>query len=352
MTVRVHTTRSTRVSIVGIDDATPDVGGFDLTIENLRRNEGLHTQFSVKRSIYTGADQGTVTVYNLGPEQLGALESIRGQPGDLLDLETYGGIPEYGQIQPPGDQGAVDSGLVVVTLEAGYEGAVSEIFSAVSASVRSDKPDGKTTVTTIEGVDSFNGILYGVGAQYFGSGTPLFVVAEQLRQLMGLGPGNFNEATFTLLAGQAVLPEGYSINANAYEHLKALLGFVATTDGSSLTWFIDGGELWIMSRKGFIADAPPTVLGRAKRRPTRLQSGLIEYPTFLTPGVRPGRLVVLTADGLGIEGAGTIADVARSDIPPGTYRADEVEHVGGTAANDEFTTIVRCWPTPIEGVGA
>lgn len=341
----VYRTRSVRLTV-----QPPDGPG--IQVENMEGGEGLRMSFEITRTLSPAMDEGTVTVYNLGPDQIGVIESQRGQPGTLQDLTTYGEptLP-YGSFRPTEVASALSDNLSIVTLEAGYNGTVSTIFESITGRVVSDKPDNITTVTRITALDNLDGALFGNANQTFPPGAPLYGVVDALRRVLGLGKGNFSLPTWTALIGAPVLDTPYTVNGDAAKQLDSVFEYLRSTDNkANVRWFQDGGDFGIYRDDGFVT-GDPVSLPPLKTRPTRESSGAIAVSCYLAPLVRPGRLVLLTPGGASAQ-TGDLPSpegILRADVPPGLYRCDTVRHVGDTDPRGVFTTTVTLYPNPFPG---
>lgn len=351
MTVILYQTRSARVTV-----QPPDGPGIE--VENLVGNDGLRITFDVRRALDTGPDEGTATIYNLGPDQLGLIEGQRGDPGGLLDLATYGDGTSFNQPRPPGPDSALADNMSTVTVEAGYNEQVSTIFESVLAEVRSVKPDNITTQTTIKGTDNLDGALFNASSRVFADGSLLFSVVDELRTIAGLGQGNFTLQTWAALVGNATISGTYAITGDCYTQLDEVFEYLRSTDNlANVRWFQDAGDFYVYRDDQFVTDGAggeaPLELPPLKKRPARESSGYIAVTSFLAPQVRPGRLVVLDPSGLSpaqLGDAPILPDVLRSDIPPGLYRCDEVRHTGDTNPGGRYTTVLKLWPTSFGGL--
>ena len=288
---------------------------------------------------------------------------------DDLDALLYSKTLQAAVVDPDGAD-ALAAGLLIVEVEAGYEGNVSRVFQVIGARAtttddfgsRGNQARGRdgrfarqlmgvTQRTSIDGDENLDGSLLGLPMATFPAGATLFEVVDYLRRLAGLGPGNLSYANFTQIAGDARLDAPYHVaGGRALALLKEVLQYYPP-----LRWFIDDREIWICARDGvpnpygalaWIADGEPEEPEAIIGRPAKVEGGFVSVTCFLCPRIRPGRLVRLTAGGLALTEHGltpTADQVKRAQVPPGIYRCEEVEH-RGTTGPGEFQTTMRLRP--------
>lgn len=349
MPILWHETRSVRVTV------TPAEGPA-VVIENLSGNDGYEVDFSATRTMDPSLGECSVSIYNLPIEVRGAIESASVRAPDDLDqilsrLGNAQGWQVFGSgVDSDGDD-AETVGLATVKIEAGYDGAVSEVFEAVAARVRSKRADDTTYVTTIEAVECLDAALYSRPETVFPAGSPTYDVMNTLRTYCGLGIGNATAAQWTALLGASTIDSPYySASTDGFEALAALLDFLP------LRWFIDGRELWIVAKDGQPQSltAPPPYIPETIAlsepliaRPERLEGGFVGVQTLMMPTALPGRLLPLSAAALGLESVPTPAQIRRAEVPPGIYRIEEVSHDGTTSAGGDFVTAMRLKPMQV-----
>ena len=340
MTTILYKSRSSRVTV-----QIPGTQG--VIVENLD-GTGLRTTFRVKKELSPSPDEGTVTIYNLGVDQIGLIESQRGTPGNLLDLNTYGDNSTWGQPRSALPESALQEGLALATVEAGYDGSVSTVWEAVTANVQSRKDGNVTNVTTITAMDNLDGRLFGGKNTVYLAGASIYQLVVDLVTSSGMIRGNLDETTWTSLAGNPLLTDNYVASGNLYELLDAIFEFLRTSDNQgSIRWFQTNGEFFVYRDDQFVP-GPPIELPPVKVRPQRDESGRIVVSTYLAPLVTPGKLVLLTPEATStaqLGGLASIPQIQRANIPPGTYRCDAVEHVGDTNASGVYTTTITLWPS-------
>lgn len=338
-------TKSARLTITTADDT-------EIVIENMQGNEGFQISFDAKRSMDEAPGEFQVTVTNLPPDALGAIEAAQTRRIDDIDQFLVGCQLQTSVVKEDGAD-ATAAGFMVVELEAGYDGTVSRVFKAIGARVKSS-PDSNliTFNTTITAAENLDGALLGLPMQSFPAGTTFFEVIDAIRQVAGLGPGNLTPALLFSILGDSKIDAPFHLSGGqALDFLKAFLLL------QPLRWFIDDREIWICGREGL---SPPNIpvfvpdeIGMPDillSPPQRDDGGRIVAECLLCPRLRPGRLVTLTPGGLALVNQGlspTQQQVQRANVPPGNYRLDEVQHTGDTAGGEWTTTMLL---RPIPGV--
>lgn len=344
----LHETRSLRLTV------RPVLSEQVVVIENLEGNEGLEMQFSVRRGIDNTTSSGQATIYNLPPEIRSIIEGQSRRIGNIDDLLADGTLWTTGPSDDQQDEAAVSrsQGYATVLLEAGYDGALSTIFSGTAifaqteaSSVDSKRRDrqgrvilaptaGITTETIISASSGIAQVALGVANQTFARGTDTFQVLDYLRRVLKLGPGNVTSTNWqrfladaagainrngqSLFSQTSVLSSAYTVTEAADQQLEEFLRF------TGIRFFVDEGELWLLPRQGFI-DGPIAQLEPLKETPRRPRPGQLECKAYLSPAVAPGRLVRVD-DATG--------------AASGVYRCDTVAHNIGSNASEEAETVV------------
>ena len=339
-----HKTKSVRLTVT-----LPD--GQVLVVENMDGNAGFFLAFECTRSMDDTPGECSVRALNLPPDVIGAMEAAQVARVDDLDALLVGKnlLP---QIAADGSD-ALAAGFLIMEVEAGYDGNVSRLFKAVGAR-SSSAPDGDdvTDVTTIRATENLDGALLGLPVSAFPSGSSLFSVVDYLRRAAGLGEGNLSPAALASIIGESTISSPYVVSGGqALAHLNSVLQYLP------LRWFIDDRDIWLCARDEvpspvvppadpWVNDGPPEMLPPIIGRPQRDDAGFVTVTCLLTGAVRPGRLVRLTTDGLGLTQEGlspSVAQVRRANVPPGRYRVESVSHRGDTGGG-EFSTTIRMRP--------
>jgi|GEM_PF-4700362 len=320
-------------------------GGKKIVTENMRGDEGFRMGFTAKRTMDDSPGEFEVEAYNLPSEILGALDAAQARKIDDIDALLSGQTLQVSAVAPDSSD-ALAAGLLIVTLEAGYDGEVSQVYSAVGASTHTRSTDGNTTtVTTIKAVENLDGALLGLPMATFPAGSTLFELVDYLRRIAGLAPGNFSYTALAAIlgAGGSTLSTPYHVSGGeALAHLRNVLQFLP------MRWFIDDRALWICGREGVpnTGLVPPWVVDQIEEPlpllapPQRDDVGRVVAECFLCTRLKVGRLVRLTAGGMALSMQGlspTLVQIQSAKVPPGLYRLDEVTHSGDTGDGD-FTT--------------
>lgn len=322
-------TRSARLTITTADATT-------IVVENMLGDEGFRLNFDAKRTMDDNPGEFSVTLQNLPPDVLGALQAAQTRRIDDIDLLLVGAGLQSSVVAEDGSD-ALAAGFLVVELEAGYDGIVSRVFKAIGARVRS-APDADliTTITTITAAENLDGSLLGLPLQSFPAGAATFDLVNYLRQIAGMGPGNLSPDTVFGLLGDSKLDSPYHVSGGqAMDQIRATLQYLP------LRWFIDDREIWLCGREGVSApNAPPPWITDEIQVPDILLSppqrddgGRVVAECLLCPRLRPGRLTTLTPGGLALANWGlspSLQQINMANVPPGNYRLDEVSHSGDT----------------------
>ncbi len=346
-----HATRSFRATVT-----TPD--NIRVVMENMRGNNGFYMSFTCTRRMDETPGEATFTVRNLPPNVLGQLQASQVSKPDDLDALLVGKNLQSSVVAQDGSD-ATKAGFLILELEAGYDGNVSRLFKAIGSRIDSGPDsDDVTDVTTISANENLDGALLGLPLVAFSAGASTFSLVDYLRRIAGLGPGNLTPVNLAAHIGESTLSSPYVVSGGqALAHLRNVFAY------QKLRWFIDDREIWICARDEvpspvnpppmpWVNDGAPALLPPIITRPLRDEAGLVSITCFLAPGVRPGRLVRLTEDGLGLTQQGlspSVAQARRANIPPGLYRCEEVTHSGDTM-DAPFTTSMRLRPVTAPGL--
>lgn len=204
---------------------------------------------------------------------------------------------------------------LILRLEAGYPGAVAQLFLGEVRSAHSFR-EGPDIVTEVSTGDSEQEIQTARISMSVGPKVPANVALTAIARTLGVGLGNVPIAAAKLAAkGSAFFGPGTAI----YGHAADLLtDFCRSAD---LEWSIQDGVLQILDRGKALEDmavllSPDTgLLGS----PTVDNKGLVHATALIQPDIRPGRKVAF--------------DTLALKIAQG-YRIQECEYSGDTAGND------------------
>ena len=345
-----HRTRSVRATVT-----TPD--GKQLVVSNLDGNDGFYMSFEVTRTMDEHPGDALLTARNLPPDILAKLQAAQVSKPDDIDAILVGKNLQSQVVAQDGSD-ATKAGFLILEIEAGYDGNLSRLAKCIGSRMDSGPDaDDVTDITTIRANENLDGALLGLPLLAFTAGASLFSLVDYLRQIAGLGPGNLTPPNLAALIGESTLSSPYVVSGGqALSHLRNVLQY------QRLRWFIDDRELWICARDEvpppvpsppppWVMDGPPEMLPPIITRPQRDDAGYVSVTCLLAPAVRPGRLVRLTEDGLGLAQQGltpSVAQARRANIPPGLYRVEEVTHRGDTT-DGPFNTTMRLRPVTAPG---
>lgn len=345
MPILWHQTRSMRVTI------TPPEGPA-IVIDNMEGNTGYEIDFEVRRTMTPELGEVSLSIYNLPADVRGDLDAAQvRQVTDLDQILAAPGVPQgwqvFGSTMAVDGASALAVGLPLITIEAGYDGAVSQVFSAVGATLLSKRADDTTYVTEITAIEGLDALLYSRPTTVFPEGSPTYDLVTFIRQALGIGQGNATAAQWTALLGDSRLDAPFYNDRGGFKALATILDFLP------IRWWIDERELWIVARDGQPVppgSPPPWLPGAVDlveplvARPERLDGGFVGVTTLLLPLASPGRLITLTPAALGLGFDATPAEIQRAEVPPGVYRIEEVAHVGTTSTGGDFNTQMKLKP--------
>lgn len=203
---------------------------------------------------------------------------------------------------------------LTLRLEAGYVGAVCQLFLGEVRSARTSR-EGPDIITEVSTGDSEKEIQESRINMSIGPKVPASVALESIARALKVGLGNVPVAA-AKLAAKGVTPfgPGTVISDNA---ARALTDYCRSAD---LEWSIQDGVLQILDRAkaldsmAVFLSADTGLIGS----PTIDNKGLVTATALIQPDLIPGRKVVLN----------TIAHKGDG------YRIEECEYTGDTAGND------------------
>jgi hypothetical protein len=304
----------------------------------------LRITFEVRKTITPEPSTAQIEVFNLGTISRDRVSGVIRRVIDFSQEFAFidGRLITGSSLVPGGTAEKVSrvAGIAYVKLEAGYNGARSQLWSGNGDRVTSRR-ERVDWVTAISGGDGKLGITQGVSNRSFGAGTPAVVVADYLRTVMGLGTGTVLKPGNPLLPASLqtyVLGRPFVSTGRARDELTALLTLISAAEQENLgqvfpralEWFVDDGDLFILG-PGAVLPLPPVRVSplpdptalRLLSTPRRTENDGLEIYTLLAPSLRPGRAVQL----LSLEAAGA-------------YRVEEVSHRGDNRGG-EFTSTAR-----------
>lgn len=206
---------------------------------------------------------------------------------------------------------------LVLRLEAGYPGAVAQLFLGEVRSAHSYK-EGSDVITEVSTGDSEKELQTSRIALSIGPKVPSNVALTAIARSLGVGLGNVPIAAAKLAAkGQAFFGPGTAIYGHAAEMLT---DFCRSAD---LDWWIDDGVLVIVDR-GKALEGLAVLLASDTGlvgSPTIDNKGLVTAKALIQPDLRPGHKVAF--------------DTLTLKASQG-YVIHECEYTGDTAGTDWY----------------
>jgi hypothetical protein len=222
---------------------------------------------------------------------------------------------------------------LALTIEAGYAGATTVIFSGdvrvaqsapgVERRRAADKTkvrgarDDVDIITEIEAEDGGTAYRTATVQQSFGRGTPVADVLRAAARAMGVGEGNVSSfASDATLGDVRVYTDGTVLSGLAHREMDRIVR------GCGLTWSIQSGALQLQRAGQALATravrlAPSTGLVGS---PSMDADGYVEAVSLLNGALYPGRPVVLES----------------RDIE-GSFAVRRVRHAGETAGTEWYS---------------
>ena len=221
------------------------------------------------------------------------------------------------------------AGLCAVELEAGYGGALGQLFSGTVTRCRTVRSgaDRVTELTCTDGI----GASVAVANRSFTPGTPALAVVQYLAEVLGLG--------LAPTQGLAAF-SGFVLHGGLHAHGDPLVGLTDVLGVVQLGWWIEDGQLWVLGDGETLPGQPVVVSAepipgavRLRQEPDVLDQGALRIRATLAPEIRLGHAVV----------------VAGSDLR-GTYRVEALVHSGNNRGGDFTTEAVLRSPVAALGV--
>jgi len=267
----------------------------DLVFDSTVDGETLQCVFEVQKTLYSMANTGSVTLYNLNESHRTELARLR-QSRRRIRVEIWAG---YGT-DPP---------LLFVGDLRQFE----------------DMGEGTETTTKVSGVDGGYKITDQRWSRTYPAGVDVRVPVRDLVRALSLGDGNLNEVGALQLGNYTTLPRPKSFHGLASASLTAFLR------GLGYTWSIQNGAVQILrngatlQRTG-VRLSPGTGLIEAHY----LDRRTVRIVAFLIPEVAPGYRI--TVD---------------SQRVSGDFRVHSVKYSGDSFGGDWICEIECRIPRPI-----
>lgn len=209
----------------------------------------IRIDFSVEKSIGGSAGQARIFVFNLGElaRQIAAGIVRRTSQLDPLEAVAVEGIsitPAVLEQLLGGGAGqevaTVSAGGGVVKLRAGFQGfGLPTIFDGSSQDADS-YPRHPDWITEISASDGGLGPSLALASKDFTAGTPMPIVVDYLRKVMGLGAGTLLPAAAPVALSSSFLRRPWSALGQARELLESQLDLL------EVDWWIDDGDLYLI----------------------------------------------------------------------------------------------------------
>jgi hypothetical protein len=217
---------------------------------------------------------------------------------------------------------------LTVRLEAGYAGAVSQLYFGEAHSAWTTR-DGADHITHIESRDTIArptgvrktkklqpGEINGNLVQTLGPRVPLAQAFQAITKALGIGDGNLRDALKAIPRTQLSSVNGAALVGNGARRMTDLCR------SAGLEWSIQDGELQLLNIAeslggGFNAIKVSSDTGMWDDSPAVDSQGALTCTTALIPGLAPG--VLVDVDSLFISGG---------------YRVEKCRYVGSTRGND------------------
>lgn len=297
------------VGTIGENGGTLDVSALDL-------------EFKILRTIKKEPNKATLTLYNVNPDHRAALLK-RNKPNKL-------------------------SG-VTVTVEAGYKSTGASLLLSMDmrdAGTTKDGEDYKTIITGDDGGRSFREARFN---KQYTTGTSVSQIIKDCADAMGIGTGNVaTGANAASIAGLGQnIPHTFTASGSAQSSLDRIVR------SAGLRWSVQNGSIQLLKKStplnldallvspstGLIGSPESAVdasvslgnpqqfaAGAKQKKPPKVKPkdpGIIKFTMLITPGIFPGRKIVMQSEDFN-----------------GGYYITEVEFEGSTRDNPWYARCV------------
>lgn len=208
----------------------------------------------------------------------------------------------------------------IITVEAGYEEDIGQIFKGKVTQIRSSKegPDWVTEVNTGDGEDELATARIN---KTFNAGTPFSTVIKKVAAEMKVGIGN---------AALKALEGDLSGAANEVSNALTVSGRASTElDGllrsANLEWSVQDQELQLMTLNDMLEGLPVRLAKDSGLigSPTIGSDGIVEVTALMNWSITPGRKM----------------EIESEEVPKAFYRAQRCEYVGDSAGQDWYVNV-------------
>lgn len=266
------------------------VGGIN-SLQGVQIPKPIDINFSVKKTLRPEPNQATLKIFNLSPDTRKRIESSFSSTG-------------------------VPNAKVPVLLEAGYSGALAQVFLGELRAGMSttEGPDIVTELTNGDGEKEMSTVRVNVA---IGAGSPIEVVLREIVKTLGVGAGNVDQAV-ALFKAKGLLTfsaKAQYLKGNAADHLTDL------TKGAGLEWSVQNGALQVLPLGLPLAGAAVRLSEDSGLigSPSVDSKGVLNFTSLLIPGLQPGTPVVVDAEHV-----------------KGNYRVEVCEYVGDSMGEEWY----------------
>lgn len=262
--------------------------------------DGFDVEFKVRKNLKQEPNTCDLRIYDLSPDHRKALEQAS--------------APTAGPAQKPG----VASKVVPVRIDAGYVGAVSQIFLGELRASQSII-EGGDIITELSTGDGDAAKLQRINVP-IGPGTSQAAAMRALLGALGIGQGNLARALQLLQTkGSATAyAKGALLKGAAADHMTDLCR------GAGLEWSIQDGQLQVLNLgqpldgQAILLDSDHGLVGSA----TVDTKGILSATALMIPGLKPG--VKVSVNSVSVKGG---------------YRVISCEYSGNTKETEWYCRV-------------
>lgn len=264
-------------------------------------------EFQVAKTLSPEPNAAVVRLWNLTPS---TRDRIAGIVRRLVDWRSPSPVTKVDGILRAGGNEVTSTlaGMCSIKLEAGYSGALAQVFSGTVTRCRTTR-QGADTVTELTCTDGGFGIAVSCPSKTFTTGATLLSMFEYLAGTAGLEVAK--SAGAKTLAG-FISPGPKTLFGDALQGMRDF------TEPIGLSFWIEDGSVWVLN-EGETLPGQPVVVSmqpipgavRLRGEPEALDQGALRIRCTLAPGIQLGHQVVL----------------AGGD-QRGTYRVETAAHAG------------------------
>lgn len=264
-------------------------------------------EFQVAKTLSPEPNAAVVRLWNLTPS---TRDRIAGIVRRLVDWRSPSPVTKVDGILRAGGNEVTSTlaGMCSIKLEAGYSGALAQVFSGTVTRCRTSRA-GADSITELTCTDGGFAVSTAVANKVFVPKTPAGAVMAYLAGVLGLELAP-TQGLATISA--FVLQAGLNCVGDPSAAIRDILSIL------QLGWWIEDGQLWILN-DGETLPGQPVVVSvqpipgavRLRGEPEVLDQGALRIRCTLAPGIQLGHQVVL----------------AGGD-QRGTYRVETAGHAG------------------------